>query len=250
MNVFLLFAFNAEKLREHLRDLWMEFYDYQYIDDRIIGAVERNLPNVAEILKHVERRATGKITGTLSMTSTNMQQQQTDGASSTGRSPSMTGDMSKAEGTVPDLVSEDGDELQKKPVTVQEPFRLTKPKPKMIPVPEPIKREIIANPVPKANHRKSLAEIENEKKDRREGFRKAIRSDYEGGAKQRFPLATEGLKSTKKIDVATRDLEAERTKEHKFGDFKPLEMPDFQSKPAAVKINVAAMKREKNLLEK
>jgi len=27
-------------------------------------------------------------------------------------------------------------------------------------------------------------------------------------------------------------------------------MPDFQSKPAAVKINVAAMKREKNLLEK
>lgn len=27
-------------------------------------------------------------------------------------------------------------------------------------------------------------------------------------------------------------------------------MPDFQKKPAAVKINVAAMKREKNLLEK
>ena len=76
MNVFLLFAFNAEKLREYLREPWMEFYDYQYIDDRIIGADERNLPNVAEILKHVERRATGKITGTLSMTSTNMQQQQ------------------------------------------------------------------------------------------------------------------------------------------------------------------------------
>ena len=53
-----------------------------------------------------------------------------------------------------------------------------------------------------------------------------------------------------KIDDAKRDLEAERTKEHKFGDFKPLDMPDFQKKPAAVKINVAAMKREKNLLEK
>jgi len=76
MSVFLLFVFNAEKLRENLREQWMEFYDFQYIDDRIIGAVERNLPNVAEILKHVERRATGKITGTLSMTTTNMQQQQ------------------------------------------------------------------------------------------------------------------------------------------------------------------------------
>jgi len=120
MNVFLLFAFNAEKLREHLRDLWMEFYDYQYIDDRIIGAVERNLPNVAEILKYVERKATGKITGTLSMTSTNMQQQQTDGASSVGRSPSMTGDISKAEvtGTVPDLLNEDDGGIQKKPATI------------------------------------------------------------------------------------------------------------------------------------
>jgi len=28
-------------------------------------------------------------------------------------------------------------------------------------VPEPIKREIIANPVPKANHKNSLAEIES-----------------------------------------------------------------------------------------
>lgn len=70
----------------------------------------------------------------------------------------------------------------------------------MIPAPEPIKREVIANPIPKNLNRKSLAEINEEKKERREGFRKAIRNDYEIGAKQRFPLATEGLKSNKKID--------------------------------------------------
>jgi len=98
----------------------------------------------------------------------------------------MTGELSKAEvtGPVPDLVSEDGDEhIKKKPVTSQEPFNLTKPKPKMIPVPEAIKREIVANPVPKANNRKSLADIEKEKNERREGFRKAIRNDYEVGGK-------------------------------------------------------------------
>ena len=87
-----------------------------------------------------------------------------------------------------------------------EPFNLTKVKPKMIPVPEAIKREIIANPVPRANHRKTLAEIEAEKKERRAGLQKAIRDEYEGGAKQRFPLATEGLKSTKKIEKVREDL--------------------------------------------
>ena len=48
-----------------------------------------------------------------------------------------------------------------------EPFNLTKPKPKMIPLPEAIKREVKANPVPKHLNKKSLADIEDEKKKRR-----------------------------------------------------------------------------------
>jgi hypothetical protein len=52
-------------------------------------------------------------------------------------------------------------------VTVPEPFNLTKPKPKMIPLPEAIKREVKANPIPKNQNKKSLADIENEKKSRR-----------------------------------------------------------------------------------
>jgi len=60
MNVFLLFAFNAELLREHLREKWMEVFDFTYIDDKIIGMVEKNLPSVQEIIRYVEKRATGK----------------------------------------------------------------------------------------------------------------------------------------------------------------------------------------------
>lgn len=44
----------------------MNLYDYVYIDDKIIGIIEKNLPNVAEVLKKVEIRATGKATSTLS----------------------------------------------------------------------------------------------------------------------------------------------------------------------------------------
>lgn len=62
------FAFNSDSLRDHLREPWMAVYDFTYIDEKIIGGVEKNLPAVAEIIKFIERRATGKVTSALSMT--------------------------------------------------------------------------------------------------------------------------------------------------------------------------------------
>jgi hypothetical protein len=69
MHVFLQFAFNADLLRDHLRDEWTTLYDFSYIDDKIIGGVERNLPAIADIIKNVEKRATGKVTSALSVSS-------------------------------------------------------------------------------------------------------------------------------------------------------------------------------------
>jgi len=53
-------VFNTDNLKNFVREEWMTLYDYAYIDEKIIGAIEKNLPNVAEILKKVEIRATGK----------------------------------------------------------------------------------------------------------------------------------------------------------------------------------------------
>jgi len=50
----------------------MEIYDFTYLDERIIGGVEKNLPNVAEIIAIIEKRATGKITSKLSKSLTNI----------------------------------------------------------------------------------------------------------------------------------------------------------------------------------
>ena len=66
MNVFLQFLFNTDNLRNFVREEWMTLYDYTYIDEKIIVTVEKNLPNVAEILKKIELRATGKATSLLS----------------------------------------------------------------------------------------------------------------------------------------------------------------------------------------
>lgn len=40
----------------------MACYDFDYIDNKVIGGVEKNLPAIAEILKNVERKATGRVT--------------------------------------------------------------------------------------------------------------------------------------------------------------------------------------------
>ena len=69
MHVFLQFAFNADQLREHMREPWMTIYDFTYIDEKIIGGIEKNLPAVSDILKAVEKRATGKVSSALSITS-------------------------------------------------------------------------------------------------------------------------------------------------------------------------------------
>jgi hypothetical protein len=66
MHTYLQFVFDAEALREHVREQWMELYDFGYIDDKIIGGVEKNLPNVSSILNTVERKATGKVSSSLS----------------------------------------------------------------------------------------------------------------------------------------------------------------------------------------
>lgn len=66
MHVFLQFVFNADLLREHCREGWGELYDLSYIDEKIIGGIEKNLPNVSDILARVEKKATGRVTTTLS----------------------------------------------------------------------------------------------------------------------------------------------------------------------------------------
>lgn len=53
----------------------MTLYDFNYIDEKIIGMIEKNLPNVSDILKTVEKRATGKVVSNLSMSSIGIEDQ-------------------------------------------------------------------------------------------------------------------------------------------------------------------------------
>ena len=151
MHPFLQFIFDVEKLRAEVREHWIALYDYTYIDDKILGGIEKNLPNVAEILAQVEKKATGNVVSSLTQSSFN--------AAAVARGSTETGDNL--------MMNFIDDGIEKKPPTEFKPFNLTKTKPKKIPEPEVINREIKANPVPKHLYRKSLAEIEKDKQERR-----------------------------------------------------------------------------------
>ena len=103
MHSFLQFLFNADGLRDHVRELWMEIYSYEYIDDKIIGGVEKNLPNVSDILRLVEKKATGKITSNLS--ASGVSQSNFDTASNTtmepGKASAMSGTIMMDDGEIP-----------------------------------------------------------------------------------------------------------------------------------------------------
>ena len=95
-----------------------------------------------------------------------------------------------------------------------------------------------------------LADIEKEKQLRRAATTEAIRKQYEENPKKRFDLATAARPSATYGEVVKAQVEAQIQSELKFGDFKPREMPDFNKNQADVKLNLAALKREKALIEK
>jgi hypothetical protein len=112
-----------------------------------------------------------------------------------------------------DVLSDGGDEEREKKITQFEPFNLTKPKPKMIPVPEVIKREVKAKPMPANFNKKTLADIEADKKKRRQATIEAIKGEYEGNPKKRFALATGARPTINKFDKVKEEAEHLVTKD-------------------------------------
>lgn len=191
MHNFLQFTFNADGLRDHVREGWMELYDFQYLDDKIIGGIEKNRPNVSEILRSVEKKATGKVTTSISERGKDESQYSDSQSAATGGGQT---------GRLSGMSSPQDGEIQTKKVTEMKPFNLTKPKPKVIPRPLELPRVTEANPIPNNLFKKTVKDVEKEKEDRRKANTEAIRKEYDDNEKKRFALATEGLKSTKKFD--------------------------------------------------
>lgn len=89
-----------------------------------------------------------------------------------------------------------------------EPFNLTKARPKMIPLPQVIKMEVQAVPVPRHQNRMMLADVERQKKERRIATTEAIRKEYESNPKKQFDLATVQRPSATYGEIVKAEIEA------------------------------------------
>ena len=99
-------------------------------------------------------------------------------------------------------------------------------------------------------NKKTLADIEADKKQRRQATISAIQNEYEGNAKKRFSLATEARPTIAKVAKVKVEVEEAIVRELKFEGNKARPAPNFDKKEANVKLNVAALKREKYLIDK
>lgn len=142
-------------------------------------------------------------------------------------------------------------EIAAKKVTEQVPFNLTKPKPKVIPQPEALPRETKATAIPKGLFKKSVAEIEKEKQDRRAAKTEKIRADYDASQVKKFELATEGRTNlVDKYEKTKAEVEENIQAQLNFAGPKARKMPNFEKVEAPVKLTAAAVKREALALKK
>jgi len=204
MLAFLQFASSKKDLEEWVKMEWCKVYDIEYIERDIIGTIQELLPPDNDLVNEISVKATG------------MRISKEDTAATTEK---------------------------KKQVTVPEPFDITVPRPRLVPLPEPIEREVKAKEVNPIIFKNSLAKIEEEDVKRKEQVKAATENKY--SEEERFRLRTEGRASD--IDKIRQQVENEKFAECTFQpDLPKPYVPSVQK--AEVSMNTAAILREDSLL--
>ena len=140
MHVLLSFIFNGNMLREHVREMWMEVYDYTFIDNEIIAKAEAHYPEVQNLLNSLSIRATGQAII---------------------------------------VEEEEKNAVAKRESTKIVPFNITEPKPKVRYIEEEIFPQVKAHPMNQKIFSYSLRNIEDKKKKRRVDEKERTKNKYD-----------------------------------------------------------------------
>lgn len=160
------YALNVEELEKWVKVEWCKVYDVDYIEKDVIGKLQSFRDQLKSVVDEVEYKATGTIKA--------------------------------ADGTCLGTTEKKRTEFK--------PFNLTQPRPRLIPEPDVISREVKAQPVPASIHKNSLNKVEEQKKKRMEEEKAKVLSKYteadhfslETGARRDHEAVMEDLK--KKVE--------------------------------------------------
>ena len=134
MNEFLTFIFDEEILKNLLRPEWIKYYDFNYVDKKIIGGLMKTKILIQDLLDFILNKAkVGNITNEQKI------QKKEDSLSNDDLS----------EKTIEDKTQQQPQKIlqnNKKKLTVPEPFNLSENKPRMFQQPIQIPKNFIQKP--------------------------------------------------------------------------------------------------------
>jgi len=216
MHALLSYVFSERDLNKWVKIEWCKVYDMKYIEDEVIGKMQRwkRDPEMRKVIDDMSIKATGFLSS--------LEDQAKD---------------------------KDREALMSKPkkVTAIEPFNLTKPKPRLIPVPDEIPRQIKAEPVPKMINATNLDAIAKERKEKLAAAKEEVNSKY--GPEHEFELETAKRVAIDEHEELRKEVEALRFQECTF---KPAPAKDYHppQQIAEVRQNQASILREDALVSK
>lgn len=202
------YALNVEELEKWVKVEWCKVYDVDYIEQDVIGKLQSFRDQLKSVVDEVEYKATGTIKA--------------------------------ADGTSLGLATE-------KKRTEFKPFNLTQPRPRLIPEPDVITREVKAQPVPTSIHKNSLNKVEEQKKKRMEEEKAKVLSKYSEA--DHFSLETSARRDHEAVmEDLKKKVESEQMAECTFY---PKTAKKFvaPSGDATVRHNASSVLREDALLK-
>mmetsp|Transcript_99109 Transcript_99109/g.212345 ORF Transcript_99109/g.212345 Transcript_99109/m.212345 type:complete len:757 (-) Transcript_99109:76-2346(-) len=202
----LQYALNVDELEKWVKMEWCKHYDVRYIEEDVIGRLQHYADELRPVVEEVEFKATGTVKG---------------------------GD------TIANMP-------EKRKQTEPVPFNLTKPKPRLIPEPEVISREVKALPVNPVIHKTSLEQVEDEKRKRLEEQRSRVADKYSVHTGPN--LETANRRDGGELEELSRKVDAERMAECTFKP-KPAKKYVPPTEEAPIRQNIAAVLREDALLK-
>ncbi|POM73407.1 Hypothetical protein PHPALM_9748 [Phytophthora palmivora] len=138
--------------------------------------------------------------------------------------------------------------VTRKQPTVPMAPNITQPKPRRVPEPIRIPREVKASPVPTSLNKLSLAEIQAQQQARKERIKAEVASKYDSSDEFQFATAARGSN----LEAVREEVEREREAALQF-DFKAKPVPHASTSAATakeVKLTAAAIMREDALYKR
>ena len=233
MNEFLTYIFDEEILKNLLRPEWIKYYDFNYVDKKIIGGLMKTKLLIQDLLDFILNKAkVGNISNE------NIQKKE-----------SQSNEDLLSEKTIEDKTQQPQKLFQnnKKKLTVPEPFNLSENKPRIFQQPIQIPKNFIQKPLPLADYSKtSLNDIEEKRKDRLNAIKSQVLEKYNKIKPPEFQSEKRPMNKEKIKEEVEKKIVDSLQFNNKYVN-PPL---DYSKIDADVKYNEAAIIRENYLIEK